>query len=209
MVEQKFVDIYPLTEERLLDYLPDIDCGDCGFSSCTAFAEALVESDAEPNRCPETDPLLVKVMESLLELEFPPMPYDVMMEKVDQGLFRIGRPQEDSPVLVTGNFVETIEILRGIMAACDVDAFLVAGDTKGYTIDNAVVEKRFTPFQILKALSDTEVGSLVSHRTLMIPGLARNLSAQISQFTNWQVIVGPLSGFEIPMFLLNEACQFV
>jgi len=209
MVEQEFVDIYSLTDEILLEYLPAIDCGACGFSSCAAFAEALIEYDASPDQCPEMDPLLAKTMGTLLELEFPPIPYDVMMEKVGQGLFRIGRPQKGSPVLVTGNFTGTIDVLKRILDACEVGAFLVAGDTKGYTIDNAVVEKRFTPFEILKAVTDTEVGSLVSHRTMMIPGLARNLSGQIRQFTGWQVIVGPVSGFEIPMFLLSDACQFV
>jgi acetyl-CoA decarbonylase/synthase complex subunit gamma len=155
------------------------------------------------------DPFLINVMGTLLDLEFPPVPYDVMMEKVDQGLFQIGHPLADSPVLVTGNSIETVQILQKILTACEVNAFLVASDTKGYTVDNAIVEKRFAPFQIMKALTDTEGGSQVSHRTLMIPGLARTLSAQVRQFTNWEVIVGPVSGFEVPMFLLNETCRFV
>ena len=77
-------------------------------------------------------------------------------------------------------------------------------DTKGYSVDNAIEEKRFTPFEILKTINETEIGSSVTHRNLIIPGLARHIAGQIKHVTGWEVIVGPVSGFELPLFLYRE-----
>lgn len=37
--------------EALANVLPGGNCGGCGFPSCHAYAQNMVESDAEPNRC--------------------------------------------------------------------------------------------------------------------------------------------------------------
>jgi len=204
VVEQEFAEIYPLTEENLLEYLPDIDCRDCGFSSCPAFAEALIGKQTKAKQCTELDSLTARILDALLDLDLPPMPYNIMMESFPPGVIRIGEPNESSPVMVTCNFQETVRLLEKILNACMVSAYLVMSDTKGYSVDNAIEEKRFTPFEILKAINESEIGSSVSHRNLVIPGLARHIASQIKQTTGWEVIVGPVSGLEIPLFLKKE-----
>ncbi len=204
VVKQEFAEVYPLTEENLLEYLPDIDCRDCGFSSCTAFGEALISKQATAKQCTELDPLTQRILDAILSLDLPPLPYNIMMEKFPPGVTRIGEPNESSPVMVTGNFQETVRILEKILNACMVHAHLVMSDTKGYSIDNAIEEKRFTPFEILKAINESEIVSSVTHRNLIIPGMARHIASQVKQTTGWEVIVGPESGFEIPLFLKKE-----
>ncbi|MCL5123113.1 MAG: hypothetical protein M1511_01155 [Deltaproteobacteria bacterium] len=204
MIEQEFADLYPLTEENLVEYLPEVDCRLCGFSSCLEFAEALVGHSAKIEQCPDTDPEMGKTIGKLMEFVMPRLPYDVMMESFSPGLTHIGTPDSSSPVLITGNFKETTRLLESILTTCEISAFLIMSDTKGYSLDNAVVEKRFSPFEILKVITETEVGSFVSHSRLVIPGLARHLASQIKQTTGWQVLVGPVSGFELPLFLLKE-----
>jgi CO dehydrogenase/acetyl-CoA synthase gamma subunit (corrinoid Fe-S protein) len=204
VVEQEFAEIYPLTQENLLEYIPDIDCGDCGFSSCPAFAEALISKQATAKQCTELDPLTQRILDAILGLDLPPLPYNIMMESFPQGVIKIGSPNESSPVMVTGNFQETVRLLEKILETCSVGGYLVMSDTKGYSIDNAIEEKRFTPFEILRAINESEVGSSVSHRSLIIPGLARHIASQVKQTTGWEVIVGPVSGLEIPLFLKRE-----
>ena len=204
VVEQEFAEIYPLTEENLLEYLPDIDCHDCGFSSCTAFAEALISKEATVKQCTEFDPLTQRILDAILGLDLPPLPYNIMMESFPPGVIRIGEPDEACPVMVTCNFQETVRLLEKILNASKVRAYLVMSDTKGYSVDNAIEEKRFTPFEILKAINESEIGSSVTHRNLIIPGLARHIASQIKQTTGWEVIVGPVSGLEIPLFLNKE-----
>jgi acetyl-CoA decarbonylase/synthase complex subunit gamma len=207
MIEQEFADLYPLTEENLVEYLPDIDCRSCGFSSCLEFAEALVGHGAKIEQCPEMGLKMAAVIDTLMEFDLPSIPYNVMMESFSPGLLRVGAPDTSSPVLITGNFKETARLLESILTACETSAFLIMSDTKGYSLDNAVVEKRFSSFEILKVITETEVGSFVSHRSLVIPGLARHLASQIKQTTGWQVSVGPVSGFELPLFLLKEGLE--
>lgn len=204
VVEQEIADLYPLSSEHLLEYLGDIDCRDCGFPSCAAFAEALAGGDARSEQCTELDPRISAVMSALLAFEPPVIPYDVMMESLPPGLRPVGKPLATSPVLVTCNFKETVSLLEKILKTCSMSAFLVLSDTKGYSVDNAVEEKRFTPFEVFKAISHSEVGSLVSHRNLLIPGLARHLTNQIANATGWAVLPGPVSGFEIPLFAIKE-----
>jgi acetyl-CoA decarbonylase/synthase complex subunit gamma len=203
-VEQEFADLYPLTAENLLEYLPDIDCRDCGFPSCPAFAEALVSKEAKAVKCTELDPLTARTLDCLLELDIPPLPYNVMMESFSPGVIKVGRPNESSPVMVTCNFQETANILKKILETCSVNGYLVMSDTKGYSVDNAIEEKRLTPFEILKVLNESEIGASITHRTLVIPGLARHIAGRIKQVVGWDVVVGPVSGFEIPLFLKKE-----
>lgn len=204
VVEQEYADLYPLNDEILMEYLSDIDCGDCGVSSCVEFAEALISGKATSTQCTELDPKMAGVMDRLLKFELPVIPYNVMMESFDPGLIQVNNPDESSPVMVTCNFQETVKLLQDIFAASGVKVFLLMSDTKGYSVDNAVEEKRFSAFEIVKVLTETEVGTLVGHRDLMIPGLTKHLASQIKQVTGWNVMVGPVSGFEIPLFLMRE-----
>ncbi|MGB6063830.1 MAG: (Fe-S)-binding protein [Desulfomonilaceae bacterium] len=204
MIEQEFADLYPLTEESLAGYLAGVDCRECGFSSCLVFAEALLGGKAESGQCPELDRGIASIIDKLMTFQLPAIPYNVMMESFSPGLIRVGNPDGSAPVLVTGNFQETARLLESVLNACEIPALLLLSDTKGYSIDNAIVEKRFTAFEILKVITETEVGSLTSHSNLIIPGLARHLASQIKQTAGWQVTVGPVSGVELPLFLVTE-----
>lgn len=204
VVEQEYADLYPLNAENLSEYLEDIDCGCCGFSSCTVFAEALVSGNVRADDCLELDQKMACAVNALLTLELDPIPYNVMMEALTPGAHEVGYPQPSSPVLVTCNFTETVYLLEKILKACSVNALLLMSDTRGYSVDNAVTEKRFTPYEILKVISHSEVGSRVNHRHLVIPGLAGHLKNQVATTSGWRVSIGPVSGFELPLFLMRE-----
>lgn len=204
VVEQEYADLYPLNDEILMEYFSDIDCGDCGSSSCVEFAEALISRQAKSTQCTELDPKMANMMDIVLSFELPVIPYNVMMESFEPGLIKVNDPDESSPVMVTCNFQETVELLQNIFTTTGVKAFLLMSDTKGYSVDNAIEEKRFSPFEIMKVITESEVGTFVTHRDLMIPGMAKHLATQVKQLTGWNVIVGPVSGFEIPLFLLRE-----
>ena len=200
-IEQEYAELYPLEAEDLLNYLPDADCGECGVASCMEFAEQIIEGKNLPSNCPVLDDKIKTVMEKVFKLELPLIPYDTMMESVTPALIKIGHPTPDSMVLVTGNFRETASILKLILEATLTDAFLLITDTKGYSIDNAVAEKTFRPFEIFKTLTDSQVAAEVKHSRLIIPGLAGSLAMDIKKLTAWDVLVGPVSGLELPLYL--------
>jgi CO dehydrogenase/acetyl-CoA synthase gamma subunit (corrinoid Fe-S protein) len=204
VIEQQFANIYPLTAQNVLEYLPNIDCGECGHSSCADFAEALVNTGHAGRRCSELSVRIASVLDCVIGFVPKPVPFNIMMETTPTGLIEVGKPTISSPVAVTGNFRETVRLLENCLNACGISVFLLVTDTKGYSIDNAVEEKRFSPFEILKTLTETEIGSLVNHRNVVVPGLARSLAGQIQQMTAWKTTVGPVSGLELPLFLVKD-----
>ena len=50
-VKEQMARIYPPSAEELAQFLPDTDCGDCGFKSCTEFATALLGRKAKSHDC--------------------------------------------------------------------------------------------------------------------------------------------------------------
>ncbi|HPT74393.1 MAG TPA: hypothetical protein PKX52_05780, partial [Methanomassiliicoccaceae archaeon] len=113
-------------------------------------------------------------------------------------------PDESSPVLLTGNSVVTHRILRTIFDATRVPAFLVVVDTNGLTADNAVAAGAFTPMAMMRAMEESGITSRSMSRRIIIPGLARDLKGSIERVTRWKVDVGPVSGFELPLYLLKN-----
>jgi acetyl-CoA decarbonylase/synthase, CODH/ACS complex subunit gamma len=119
-------------------------------------------------------------------------------------LIELNSPDNSSPVLVTGNSVITREILTTIFGKTKVKAYLVPTETLGYTVDNAVNENTFTAMSILKGISDSRIASMVNERTLFIPGVAEMAKSSIERITKWRVEIGPISGFELPIFLASR-----
>ena len=204
-IEQEYAELYPLEVEDLLNYLPDVDYSECGAANDVEFAELVIEGKALPSKCPILDEKIATAMEKVVKLELPLIPFDTMMESVTPGLIKIGNPTPDSEVLVTGNFRETVSILKLILEATLTDAFLLITDTKGYSIDNAVVEKTFRSFEIFKALTESGIAAEINHFRLIIPGLAHSLATEIKKLTTWDVVVGPISGLELPLYLVKLA----
>jgi acetyl-CoA decarbonylase/synthase complex subunit gamma len=204
VVEQEMAEIYPPDAEGLSEFLPGTDCGACGFDDCTGFAAALIRSEMTPAQCPELDQEMARVMAAVLDLKKDPIPFNCMMEQMTCELLEINNPGEDSPLLITCNFQETVRILKEILDRTSSRAFLLPTHTHGYSVDNAVHEKMFKAVEIWKAMKENAVDDRISRRTLIIPGLAETEKNAIRQLTRWEVLVGPVSGFLLPLFLLQN-----
>ena len=50
-LSQKFAPQVDPLIEKVREVLPGANCGACGFSSCAAFAQAVVEKKTEVNKC--------------------------------------------------------------------------------------------------------------------------------------------------------------
>lgn len=201
MATDEHAETYPLQAPDLLRYLPGADCGKCGHEDCTAFADALLAKSCSAKACPELTPRLAEVMDAVLSLMPRILPYDQWMKTVEEPYRAYGEPGTDSPVLVTGNFVDTVTVLDEIFTAAGVTCHLVIADTHGYSIDNAVEERWFRAGNVFGAMNSGGVSRLVHHTDLLIPGLAEDCRSDVKRVTRWHVEVGPVSGFEIPLYL--------
>lgn len=208
-VQQEMAEIYPPEAEELSELLPDIDCGSCGFGSCIEFAEAIIEEQAIPASCPELNREFNDTLKAVLALKKDPIPYNIMMEQAPCSLIEINNPDKESPLLITSNFQETVRIMGGILEDSGSRAFLLPTFTHGYSVDNAIHERMFKATEIWKALKGNAVEEKVGKNVMVIPGLADKERNSIRQMTGWNVMVGPISGFLAPLFILKNRGAFL
>ncbi len=206
-VEQEMAEIYPPTSEELVEYLPETDCGGCGFPSCLEFASAVLERRTEPRDCSELDRKFCDLLASIVKLEKNPIPYNIMMEQVPCGLIETNDPAESAPLLITCNFRETVRIMKEILEKTGTRAFLLPSHTHGYSVDNAVHERMFKAVEIWKAMQENAVSEKTGSSVIVLPGLAESERNAVRQLTRREVLVGPVSGFLAPLFLFrNHLC---
>ena len=120
---------------------------------------------------------------------------------VEPGLYRIGKPDESSPVLLTSNFALTYHIVSEDVKRSGIDSYLLVVDTGGFAVSSAVAGRRLTAQAVRDLLEATKMASMVKHRKLIIPGSAAKLKGEIEDLTGWEVIVGPPESGDIPRFL--------
>ena len=111
---------------------------------------------------------------------------------VEAGVFNYGNPDESSPVLLTTNFALTYYTVASDIESSKIDCYLVVVDSEGLSVESAVAGRKLTADTIAEALATFEVGDLVKHRHLIIPGRAARLSGEIQETSGWTVSVGPL-----------------
>ncbi len=136
---------------------------------------------------------------SLFYRIFPPYP------KKATGLYRIGEPDGDSPVLVTGNYELTV---RRLVRALDgaVDCWLLVADSGGINVWCAAGGGHFTAEDVVAAINTSQISSVVNHRTLILPQLGANGidGWRIRESTDWGVHWGPIRASDIPAYLFAK-----
>jgi ubiquinone/menaquinone biosynthesis C-methylase UbiE len=122
--------------------------------------------------------------------------------KFRTGLYAVGHPDPDSPVLVTGNFDLTV---RRLVKAIDgqVDVWLLVADSAGINVWCAAGGGYFTAEKVIAALKSSHLSEVVHHHALILPQLCANGvdGWRIRQETGWGVHWGPVRAIDIPAYL--------
>jgi ubiquinone/menaquinone biosynthesis C-methylase UbiE len=122
--------------------------------------------------------------------------------KVRPGLYAVGRPGPDSPVLVTGNFDLTVRRLAGAIDG-RADAWVLVADSAGINVWCAAGGGYFTADKVIAAVKTSGVEKTVNHRALILPQLCANGvdGWRIRRETGWGVHWGPVRAADIPAYL--------
>jgi len=120
---------------------------------------------------------------------------------VESGLYAIGNPNGDAPVLVTTNFMLTFYTVKTDLESAGVDCYLLVIDTGGICVGASVASGRFNANAVKEAMEKFKVAEKVKHRKLIIPGLASRLKGAIEDATGWEVLVGPIDSSAIKDWL--------
>jgi acetyl-CoA decarbonylase/synthase complex subunit gamma len=124
--------------------------------------------------------------------------------QMNPGLYRVGNPGKDAPVLMTVNFSLTFFTLQGYLESTRVPCFMLIVDTEGLSVLTAVAAGKLSEMLVNESIKKFAVEDEVSHRKLIIPGYASPLSGRIEEATGWKVMVGPRDAAEIGDFLNEE-----
>ncbi len=124
--------------------------------------------------------------------------------QMNPGLYRIGSPGNDAPVLLSVNFSLTFFTLEGYLEATRIPCFMLVVDTEGLSVLTSVAAGKLNETLVRDSISKFLVGNEVSHKKLIIPGYAAPLSGRIEEATGWEVMVGPRDAAEIGDFLEKE-----
>ncbi len=125
--------------------------------------------------------------------------------QVEQKIYTIGEPVQDSPLLITTNFSLTYFIVSGEIENSKVSTYLAVMDCEGLSVLTAWAAGKFTAGKIAQFIKESGVEDNVKHRELIIPGYVAILSGAIEEkLEGWKVTVGPREANGIPAFLKSK-----
>jgi len=119
-----------------------------------------------------------------------------------EGIYKIGTPTENSPVLVTTNFSLTYFIVSAEIENSRVPSYLLVKSTGGLSVVTAWAAGKFVADTIAPFVKKSGIEEQIKHRKLIIPGLVAAESGSLEEeLPGWEVLVGPREAVNIPAYL--------
>ncbi|MBN2418240.1 MAG: acetyl-CoA decarbonylase/synthase complex subunit gamma [Deltaproteobacteria bacterium] len=121
---------------------------------------------------------------------------------VAEGIYEIGGPDEDSPVLVTTNFSLTYFIVSSEIETSRVPSWLLIMDTEGLSVMTAWAAGKFSGEGVGAFIKGCGIAERIGRKRIIIPGYVASISGDLEEeLPGWEVVVGPRDGSLIPKFL--------
>jgi acetyl-CoA decarbonylase/synthase complex subunit gamma len=124
---------------------------------------------------------------------------------VTEGIYEIGNPDENSPVLVTTNFALTYFIVSGEIEGSKVPAWLLIKDSEGLSVLTAWAAGKFSGDDVGAFVKKSGIMDKVKHTEVIIPGYAAAIAGDVEEeLPGWTITVGPREAAHIPAFLKSR-----
>jgi acetyl-CoA decarbonylase/synthase complex subunit gamma len=124
---------------------------------------------------------------------------------VTEGIYEIGEPDENSPVMVTTNFALTYFIVCGEIEGSKVPSWLLIMDTEGLSVLTAWSAGKFAGDDVGMFVKKCGIMDKVKHTELVIPGYAAAIAGDAEEeLPGWTITVGPREASHIPAFLKSK-----
>jgi acetyl-CoA decarbonylase/synthase complex subunit gamma len=125
-----------------------------------------------------------------------------MRYKVDPGLYALGAPDEDSPVLISANFKMSFDLLREALNSGR-NAWILVLDTDGINVWCAAGKGTFGTRELADRIESSGLARVVKHRKVIVPQLgASGISAhEVQKLSGFKVIYGPVRATDLPDFM--------
>jgi len=129
------------------------------------------------------------------------MRYDVV-----PGLYALGAPDAEAPVLVSANYKLSFDALRSSLPGRS--AFLLVVDTQGINVWCAAGKGTFSAAEVSRGISEARLSEIVRSRRVILPQLsAPGVTArEVESATGFQAIFGPIRAEDLPAYL-DAGCR--
>ena len=123
--------------------------------------------------------------------------------KIAPGLYCVGTPDSQAPVLVTANYKLTFDHLR--KALTSINAWILVLDTRGINVWCAAGKNLFSTEEVVSRVNRSAVNKVVTHSRLILPQLAATGVAahEVKKQSGFKVIYGPVRSKDLATFLSN------
>lgn len=124
--------------------------------------------------------------------------------KVAPGLYAVGQPSPQSPVLVTANYKLSFDALRHRLEG--VDAWMLVLDTRGINVWCASGKGTFSSQEVIDSVKRSRLAEVVCHRELVVPQLAASGVSQqtVRRGCGWSVLWGPIRASDLAAYLAQN-----
>jgi hypothetical protein len=120
---------------------------------------------------------------------------------IEPGLYALGNPNEQSPVLVTANYKMSFDKLRQALPGRNI--WILVLDTNGINVWCASGKGTFGTTELVSRIELSGLKQVISHRELILPQLSGpGVSAHhVKKLSGFKVIYGPIRAADLPTFL--------
>lgn len=124
--------------------------------------------------------------------------------KIAPGLYGVGNPDQDSPVLVTANYKLTFDSLRRELR--NLDAWVLVLDTRGINVWCAAGKELFSTREVVERVKQNRLNEVVNHNRLILPQLSATgvCAHQVKKASGFEVIWGPVRAADIEQFIASD-----
>jgi acetyl-CoA decarbonylase/synthase complex subunit gamma len=126
--------------------------------------------------------------------------------QVTPGVYEIGDPKPDSPLLVTTNFSLTYFSVAGEVEGSGRPAWLLVVDSEGMSVLTAWAAGKFDAERIAKSVKSSGITDKINYQKVVIPGFVASISGDLEEeLAGWEILVGPREAIGIPSYLRQLA----
>jgi len=120
---------------------------------------------------------------------------------IEPGLYALGSPDDQAPILVTGNYKMSFDRLREALPGRH--AWLLVLDTEGINVWCAAGKGTFGTEELVRRIESSGLAGVVAHRQLILPQLSGPGVAahKVKKLSGFKVIYGPIKATDLPAFL--------
>lgn len=120
---------------------------------------------------------------------------------IDPGLYALGAPDRESPVLVSANYKMSFDALRSALSGRNL--WILVLDTKGINVWCAAGKGTFGTEELVDRIASSGLKEVVSHRSLILPQLgAPGVAAHtVKKLSGFGVRYGPIKAADLPAYI--------